>query len=77
MARVQLFWDPSNPVDPGPCIDVTIMNSRDLIEEQGALGLEYPKPRPIKALLDTGASVTVISQTFAAYCRLFQISEDI
>jgi hypothetical protein len=29
----------------------------------------------MKALLDTGASVTVISKTFAKYCKLFQTSE--
>lgn len=29
----------------------------------------------MKALLDTGASVTVISRTFANYCKLFQTSE--
>jgi hypothetical protein len=28
----------------------------------------------MKALLDTGASVTVISKTFANYCKLFQTS---
>jgi len=29
----------------------------------------------MKALLDTGASVTIISSTFANYCKLFQTSE--
>lgn len=29
----------------------------------------------MKALLDTGASVTVISKTFANYCKLFQTNE--
>jgi hypothetical protein len=29
----------------------------------------------MRALLDTGASVTVISKTFANYCKLFQTNE--
>ena len=75
MARVQVRWDPSDPSDPGPCIDVTITNSRDVIEGGRTIGLEYPAPRPMRALLDTGASVTVISRVFADYCKLFQTSE--
>lgn len=75
MARFDLYWDPFNQTDPGPCIDVIILNSRDVIEAGRAIGLEYPEPRPMKALLDTGASVTVISKVFANSCRLFQTSE--
>ena len=73
MARVELPWNPFNHTDPGPCIDVIIMNSRDVIEAGRAIGLEYPEPRPMKALLDTGASVTVISKVFANTCKLFQV----
>jgi len=51
------------------------MNSRDVIEAGRAIGLEYPGPRPMRALLDTGASVTVISRVFANYCKLFQTNE--
>lgn len=51
------------------------MNSRDVIEAGRAVGLEYPAPLKMKALLDTGASVTVISRTFANHCRLFHTSE--
>jgi hypothetical protein len=75
MARVELNWDPFNQMDPGPLIDVTITNSSDVMEAGRGLGLEYPVPRPLKALLDTGASVTVISKVFAGYCKLFQTSE--
>jgi hypothetical protein len=76
MARAELNWDPFNQADPGPCIDVILMNSADVIEAGLAIGLEYPPPRPLKALLDTGASVTVINKVFAAYCKLFQTNED-
>ena len=51
------------------------MNSRDVIQAGRAIGLEYPEPRPMRALLDTGASVTVISRVFADHCKLFQTNE--
>ncbi len=75
MARFELNWDPFDPADPGPCIDVIVMNSRDVVEAGRAIGLEYPEPRRMKALLDTGASVTVISKVFANYCKLLQTNE--
>lgn len=68
----QLIWDESYP---GPCIDVTVTNSRVVIEAGQAIGLEYPKPLTMKALLDTGAAVTVISKTFAKHCKLYQTGE--
>lgn len=77
MARVELYWDPFNQTDPGPCIDVIVMNSRDLVEAGRAIGFEYPAPHPMKALLDTGASVTIVSRAFASYCKLFQTNEGI
>jgi hypothetical protein len=61
--------------DPGPCIDVVVMNSREVIEAGRAVGLEYPEPIKMKALLDSGAAVTVISKTFANYCKLMQTGE--
>jgi hypothetical protein len=51
------------------------MNSSDVIEAGHPLGFEYPEPLRMRALLDTGASVTVISKTFANYCKLFQTNE--
>ncbi len=75
MGCVDLHWDPFDPADPGPLIDVTVVNSHDVIEAGRSLGLEYPPPRPLKALLDTGASVTVISKKFANYCKLFPTNE--
>lgn len=75
MAHVELTWNPFSQTDPGPLIDVSITNSRDIIEAGRSLGLEYPAPRSIKALLDTGASVTVISKVYANHCKLFPTSE--
>jgi len=75
MARVELNWNPYDQSDPGPIIDVILMNSRDVIEAGQSSGIEYPEPRKLRALLDTGASVTVISKKFANHCKLFQTSE--
>ncbi len=75
MAIVDLNWNPLDPDDPGPCIQVIVMNSPDVIERGRVLGLEYPKPREMRALLDTGASVTVISKVFANHCHLLPTSE--
>jgi len=75
MGRADLNWNPFDQSDPGPCIEVIVMNSHNVIEGWRALGLECPEPLRMKALLDTGASVTVISKTFAKYCKLFQTSE--
>ena len=75
MARVDLRWDPFDQSDPGPCIQVSVTNSRDVIEAGRALGFEYPEPPPMTALLDTGASITVISRVYANTCKLFQTSE--
>jgi hypothetical protein len=51
------------------------MNSSEVIEAGRTVGLEYPEPVKMKALLDTGAAVTVISKTFARYCKLLQTGE--
>ncbi len=75
MAHVEIPWDPFAPGDPGPCMDVLVMNSSDVIEAGRAVGLEYPPPLPLRALLDTGASVTVISRRFAEFCKLRQTNE--
>jgi hypothetical protein len=75
MPSVQLYWDPFDQLDPGPCINVVVTNSQDVLRAGRSIGLEYPGPRPMRALLDTGASVTVISKKFADHSRLFQTNE--
>lgn len=75
MTKVELLWNPFDRDDPGPCIDVVVMNSRDVVEAGKAIGLEFPPPLKMRALLDTGASVTVISRQFADYCKLRQTNE--
>jgi hypothetical protein len=61
--------------DPGPCMDVIVRNSHEVIAAGSSIGLEYPEPIKMRALLDTGASVTVVSKTFARYCKLLQTGE--
>ncbi len=61
--------------DPGPLIDVVVVNSRDVLEAWRADGLECPQPVRMKALLDTGAAITVVSKTFAKHCKLLQTGE--
>lgn len=75
MTKVEIPWNPFDRDDPGPCIDVVVMNSRDVIEAGKAIGLEFPAPLTMRALLDTGASVTVISKQFADHCKLRQTNE--
>jgi predicted aspartyl protease len=75
MPSVRLYWDPFDQFDPGPCINVIVTNSQDVIRSGRSIGLEYPESRPMRALLDTGASVTVISKKFADHSRLFQTNE--
>jgi len=75
MATAEIPWNPQDPHDPGPCLDVLVMNSPEVIEAGRAVGLEYPEPRKLRALLDTGASVTLISRKFAGFCKLRQTNE--
>jgi hypothetical protein len=75
VATVQVPWNPFDQHDPGPCIKVQIVNSPEVIEAGRAVGLEYPSPVTVTALLDTGASVTLISRRFADYCKLRQTNE--
>lgn len=72
MARAIFTWNPSDPNDPGPLIDVSVMNSSEVLDAWRAEGLECPPPVKMKALLDTGAAVTIISKTFARHCKLYQ-----
>ena len=61
--------------DPGPLVDIVVMNSPDVLEAWRAAGLECPPPVRMKALLDTGSAVTIISKTFARHCKLLQTGE--
>ena len=75
MGKVVLTWNPFDIMDRGPLIDVCVMNSADVLKSWREDGLECPEPVKMKALLDTGASITAISKTYANYCRLRQTGE--
>ena len=75
MGSASLKGDSSDPKDPGPLIDVIVMNSRDVLEAWRAAGLDCPPPIKVRALLDTGAAFTIISKTFARHCKLRQTGE--
>jgi len=75
MGRAILQWNPSDPTDPGALIDVSVMNSQDVIDAWNSEGLACPPPVKMKALLDTGAAVTIISKTFARHCKLYQTGQ--
>ena len=76
MGQAKVRWDPLNRVYPFACIDVIVVNSDVYIDQQGELGFEFRKPVKMKAMLDTGASFTVISRTWARNCSLFQTGPD-
>lgn len=72
MAALEVFWNPFDPLDPGPLIVVVISATDDTIEAGLELGWEFPEPQPIKALLDTGSPFTIVSRTFARNRKLLQ-----
>jgi len=76
MGRAQLRWNPLDPGNPFVCMDVIVANSGAYIERQGEVGFEFRKPVTLKAMLDTGASFTVISKIWARNCKLFQTGPD-
>jgi len=72
MAPFEVFWNPFDQADPGPCMKVVVTNTAETIEAGRLLGLEYPAPQAITALLDTGSPFTIVSRTFAKNWKLFQ-----
>lgn len=60
---------PATLLQEGPHVPILISASRFELEEGRAVGLEYPE-WPINALIDTGASVTIINPEIAKTCKL-------
>lgn len=63
---------PRSPIillQEGPHIPILLSATRFEVEEGRAVGLEFPE-WPIKALVDTGASVTIINPEIAKTCKL-------
>lgn len=55
----------------GPHIEILISATRPEVEEGRAIGLEFPE-MSVRALIDTGASLTIINPQIAKQCRLRQ-----
>lgn len=63
--------NPSTLLLQGPVIDVLISTTRPELDEGRAIGLEF-REAPVKALIDTGAALTIINPQIATTCKLSQ-----
>jgi len=54
----------------GPCIRIEISAPSFDLEEGLSVGLAFPPPFGISAVIDTGASLTVVNPEVAATCKL-------
>jgi hypothetical protein len=68
---VKLPFTPTELILQGPHIAILISATRLEVEEGRPLGLEFPE-LPVHALIDTGASLTVINPEIAKTCKLKQ-----
>jgi predicted aspartyl protease len=68
-----LKWrlNPSKLIFEGPHTEILISTTRLEFEEGRSIGLEYRELR-VHALIDTGASLTVINPQIASTCKLLQ-----
>jgi len=68
-----LRWrpNPSTLLQVGPVIDILISTTRPELEAGRAIGLQYQE-LAVKALIDTGAALTIINPQIAASCKLVQ-----
>jgi hypothetical protein len=66
----QLSFNPVILQRDGPQIDIEISAPSDEIRDGTAVGLEYPRPFGIHALIDTGASLTVVNPQVVTTCKL-------
>jgi predicted aspartyl protease len=70
VASHQLSFSPSVLQKDGPRIFNEISAPSYDIEEGLAVGLEFPPPFGITAIIDTGASLTVVNPEVAERCKL-------
>ena len=64
-------WNPAELLAEGPHIEILISTTRLELEEGRAIGLEF-RELTVHALIDTGASLTVINPQVASTCKLLQ-----
>ena len=70
-----LTFTPSELQSIGPIIKVLIGHSLLDKAEAASAGLEFPEPRPISALIDTGAALTIINPRLAETYKLKYVGE--
>lgn len=68
--RVVLRNSPSNLQKHGPIIKVLISHTTEELAEARSLGFEFPDSQPFNALIDTGASLTIINPQLAETYKL-------
>lgn len=75
MAR-RTKWRPDSTtlLKQGPHIEILISATNWEAKEARAVGLEFPE-LPVRALIDTGASLTVINPQIATTCKLKQTGQ--
>lgn len=60
---------PATLLQEGPHIPILVSATRFEVEEGRAVGLDFPE-WPVQALIDTGASVTIVNPEVAKTCKL-------
>ena len=70
MAIHQLSFSPATLQKDGPQIYIEVSALSDEIRDGTAVGLEYPRPFGIHAVIDTGASLTVVNPQVVTTCKL-------
>jgi len=68
---VKWSFSSSSLLQQGPHIEMRVSATRVEIEEGKAVGLEFPE-LSVRALIDTGAALTIINPQIATICRLRQ-----
>jgi len=64
-------FTPTALLQQGPHIAILVSATRWEVEEGRSVGLEFPE-LPVRALIHTGASLTIINPQIAATCKLKQ-----
>ena len=70
---VKLSSSPAELLQQGPLIDILISAARFELDERRAVGRDFPDWK-VRALIDTGASVTIINPQIGKTCKLRQTS---
>jgi predicted aspartyl protease len=70
VAAHQLSYSPAVLQKDGPRIFIEISAPASALQEGRSSGLEFPPPFGITAVIDTGASLTVVNPEVAEKCKL-------